>query len=182
MGNLAPQMSRGQRRTVQRWGGARKPESLILLTMATLGLERSRSGPSLVRVRILRKCPELPQDDTLRGHRGTPQALPLQRSALLPSAAQVVGAPAVPHSSRVHSSTASHHLTPETGKEGSALGVTLPQILTQVHKAHDHVRVVEESAVLRAGQWGRTAAGPWSQKALSVQGVCSAGGRLSALE
>lgn len=56
-------------------GGGKKAESLILLTMATLGLE-------LVRVRIQRKCPELPQEDTLRGHRGTPQALPSCSGAL----------------------------------------------------------------------------------------------------
>lgn len=37
-------------------------------------------------------------------------------------------------------------------KGGNVLVVTRPQILTQVHKAHDHVCVVEKGAVLGAGQ------------------------------
>lgn len=36
---------------------------------------------------------------------------------------------------------------PEKWKEGDVFVVTLPQILTQVHKAHDHVCVVEGGAV-----------------------------------
>lgn len=59
---------------------------------------------------------------------------------------------------------------------------TPPQFLTQVHKAHDHVRVVEEGAVLRAGQRGRAAAAnSRSQKALAVGRVRSSGGRLPGL-
>lgn len=48
----------------------------------------------------------------------------------------------------------------------------------QVHKAHDHVGVVEEGAVLRAGQWGRAAAARCrGQEALARQRVCGCGRR-----
>lgn len=71
---------------------------------------------------------------------------------------------------------------PGTWKGGNVLIVTLPQILTQVHKAHDHVRVVEEGAVLSAGQWGRSAAArSRGKEALAVEGVRSSGGRLPKL-
>lgn len=71
---------------------------------------------------------------------------------------------------------------PEKWKEGDVFVVTLPQILTQVHKAHDHVCVVEKGAVLSAGHWGRAAASrSRGQKALAVQGVRSSRGRLPEL-
>jgi hypothetical protein len=83
---------------------------------------------------------------------------------------------------RARSSTSSHHLSPGDCKGGIyPPRDATPKILTQVHKAHDHVRVVEESAVLRASQWGRTATGSRGQETLAVQGVCSAGRRLPEL-
>lgn len=89
-----------------------------------------------------------------------------------------------PHRSAKGSSTFSLRTAPvpEKWKEGHVFVVTLPQILTQVHKAHDHVRIVEEGAVLRAGYWGRAAASrSRGQKALAVQGVRSSSGRLPEL-
>lgn len=65
-----------------------------------------------------------------------------------------------------------HSAKPGTLVNGDCSRCSLPQILTQVHKAHDHVCVVEEGAILDAGQLGRAAAArSRGQEALAVVGM-----------